>query len=220
MLGFRQMSRTASAASLVAASLLAGGCSTLAPNSVSYVAAPTGTAWIGQYTNSGSFGSGTARVPTRAGERMWEGQRVLTHESAAGTMMTRPSDNMRIGFLGPDGKPQFLLSPPVGPVYPLVPGKTWTSSTLMTVYPQGATVPVESEWKVHDFEQVTVPAGTFRALRVSLVDRVRGVAWNDDTYWLSPDLHTAVKVIQRRVATHPLGAGTREVVLAERPKAP
>jgi hypothetical protein len=214
MLRIGPMSRTALAASLVAVSLLAGGCSTLNPGPVSYVAVPAGTAWVGQYTNSGSFGSGTARVPTRAG------QRVLTHESAGGTMMTRPSDGMRIGFLGPDGKPQFLLSPPVGPVYPLVPGKAWTSSTMMTIYPQGTTVPVESEWKVHDFEEVTVPAGTFRALRVSLVDRVRGVVWNDDTYWLAPNLHSAVKVVQRRVATHPLGAGVREVVLAERPKAP
>ncbi len=212
--------RATVAATLVFAAVLAGGCSTTKPQAVSYSATPVGTTWAAQVTSSGSFGSGTTRVPARAGERTWEGQRVLTHETPAGTMMSRPSDGMRIGFLGPDGKPQFLLSPPVGPQYPLTPGKAWTTSTMMTLYPSGNVVPVESEWKVHDFEEVTVPAGTFRALRFTLVDRVRGAVWNDDSYWLAPELNQVVKVVQRRPATHPLGAGERESAMAERPKAP
>lgn len=205
---------------LLFAALLAGGCSTTKPQSVPYAATPVGTTWAAQVTSSGSFGSGTTRVTTRAGERTWEGQRVLTHESPAGTMMTRPSDGLRIGFLGPDGKPQFLLSPPVGPQFPLERGKAWTTSTMMTLYPSGNVVPVESEWKVHDFEELTVPAGTFRALRFTLVDRVRGAVWNEDSYWLAPELNHVVKVIQRRAASHPLGIGVRESALAERPKAP
>jgi hypothetical protein len=209
----------AAAAALVISAIVASGCATLAPTSVPYVAARIGTTWSAQHTSSGSFGSGTTLVTTRAGERVWEGQRVLTHESAAGAMMTRPSDGLRIGFLGADGKPQFLLSPPVGPQYPLTPGQAWTSTSMMTLFPSGTVFPLESEWKVHGFEEVTVPAGTFRALRFTIVDRVRGNVWNDDTFWLSPELNQTVKVTQRRAPTHPLGAGVREAVMVERPKA-
>jgi hypothetical protein len=207
------------AAALVISATLASGCATLAPTSVPYVATRVGTTWSSQTTSSGSFGSGTTLVTARAGERVWEGQRVLTHESAAGAMLTRPADGLRIGFVGSDGKPQFLLSPPVGPQFPLTPGQAWTSNTMMTLFPSGTVVPVVSDWKVHGFEEVTVPAGTFRALRFTLVDRVRGNVWNDDTYWLSPELNMTVKTTQRRAPTHPLGAGVREAVMVERPKA-
>jgi hypothetical protein len=135
-------------------------------------------------------------------------------------MMTRPSDGMRIGFLGPDGKPVFTLSPPVGPQFPLVAGKTWTTRTDSTAYPSGRTIPIDTEWKVHGFEQVTVPAGTFRAIRFSYVDRVGGVPWNDDAYWIAPELNSVVKGTLRRAPTHPLGAGVRESEMVELPRAP
>ena len=79
---------------------------------------------------------------------------------------------------------------------------------------------MESRWEVHDFEQVTVPAGTFRAIRFSVVDRVRDAVWHDNTYWYAPEVRTVVKVVQRRALTHPIGPGTQEFELIERPKAP
>ncbi|MBA4263975.1 MAG: hypothetical protein C0453_02740 [Comamonadaceae bacterium] len=219
MLGFNLRGNATAAVALAITITLAGGCSTTR-TTIPYVATPVGTTWVGQHTSSGSFGSGASQVATRAGERMWEGQRVLTHESAAGAMLMRVADGFRIGFLGPDGKPQFVLTPPIGPKYPLTPGKAWTDSTVMTLFPSGSEIPVESEWRVHDFEDVTVPAGTFRALRFTLVDRMRGSVWNEDTYWLSTELNMIVKATQHRTATHPRGAGVRDAVLVERPKAP
>lgn len=127
---------------------------------------------------------------------------------------------------GDDGRPQSLVSPPNGPVFPLSPGKTWTTQTTMTVYQPGATgqasmaFPLESRWAVHDFEQVTVPAGTFRAIRFSVVDRVRDAVWHDNTYWYAPEVRTVVKVVQRRAPTHPIGPGTQEFELVELPKTP
>lgn len=219
MLRFKLREKASAAAALVITITLASGCSTT-PTAIPYVATPVGTTWVSQQTSSGSFGSGLDKVTMRAGERMWEGQRVLTHESAAGTMLTRAADGFRIGFLGPDGKPQFLLAPPIGPQFPLTPGKAWTTSATMTLFPSGTAIPVQSEWKVHNFEDVTVPAGTFRTLRFTLVDRMNGSVWNEDTYWLSTELNMVVKATQRRAATHPRGAGVRESAMAQQPKAP
>lgn len=216
---FNLRGHATTAAALAITITLASGCSTT-PTALPYVATPVGTTWVSQQTSSGSFGTDTNQVTMRAGERMWEGQQVLTHESAAGTMLTRASDGFRIGFLGPDGKPQFLLSPPIGPQFPLTPGKTWTTRATMTLFPSGTAIPVESEWKVHDFEDITVPAGTFRALPFTLVDRMNGSVWNEDTYWLSTELNMVVKATQRRAATHPRGAGVRESAMVQRPKAP
>lgn len=90
----------------------------------------------------------------------------------------------------------------------------------MTLFPSGTALPVKSEWQVHDFEDITVPAGTFRALPFTLVDRMNGSVWNEDTYWLSTELNMVVKSTQRRAATHPRGAGVRESAMTARPKAP
>ena len=197
------------AAALAITITLAGGCSTT-PTAVPYVATPVGTTWTGQHTNSGSFGSGTSLVTMRAGERMWEGQRVLTHESASGVMLTRVADGLRIGFLGPDGKPQFLLSPPIGPQFPLAPGKAWTDNTMMTLFPSGTAIPVESEWRVHDFEDVTVPAGTFKAWKLSWKDSTG----ESETRWISPAQGIAtVKRHVERTASHPQGPGVLDAEL-------
>jgi hypothetical protein len=206
--------------SLMAAALLAAGCSTMPSDTVAYEPVPIGTTWAMSQTNAGSYGSGTGRVALRAGERTWQGERVLSTEGPAGAIISRASDGLRIGALAPDGRPAFMLSPPVGPVFPLVPGKTWTATSQMTLYPSGQVLPLQSEWKVHGFEQVTVPAGTFRTVRFSTVDRVNGTPWNEDTYWYSPETRLVVKSALRRASTHPAGAGTREGELLERPKSP
>ncbi len=207
-------------AAVAGAALLAVGCSTMRSDRVAYAPVATGTTWAVAQTNTGSYGSGTSRVAVRSGERTWEGERVLTTEAAGVVIMNRASDGLRIGALGPDGKPTFLLSPPVGPVFPLEPGKTWTTKTQMTAYPANRTFPMESDWKVHDFEDVKVPAGTFRTIRFAAVDRVGGAVWNDDTYWFSPDYRIVVKSALRRAPSHPADAGSRDGELVERPKMP
>lgn len=98
MLSFN-LGRNTTAAALAITITLAGGCSTTT-KSIPYVATPVGTTWSGQQTSSGRFGSGTSQVTTRAGERMWEGQRVLTHESAAGTMLFRAADGFALASSG------------------------------------------------------------------------------------------------------------------------
>jgi hypothetical protein len=220
MLRIGRMSRAATTLAFSAAALLAGGCATTQPSSVPYAPLPVGTTLVTSQTSTGSYGSGTNRVVARVGERTWQGERVLSVEGPQGAIISRPSDGLRIGALAPDGKPIFTLNPPVGPEFPLAPGKTWTRQTQITAHPSGQTTSLESTWTVGDFEDVAVPAGTFRSIRFSYVDRVGGAVWNEDSYWYSPELKSVVKSSLRRPSTHPAGAGTRDSVMLERPKAP
>ena len=53
---------------------------------------------------------------------------------------------------------------------------------------------------------VTVPAGTFKAFKVTCTTTIG----NEDTYWRSPDLGVYVKSSLRRTEKSPFGAGTQE----------
>ena len=54
----------------------------------------------------------------------------------------------------------------------------------VTVHATGKTIPFEASCKVVDHGDVTVPAGTFKAFKVTCTTTIG----NEDTYWRSPDL--------------------------------
>jgi hypothetical protein len=92
-----------------------------------------------------------------------------------------------MGFLGPNGQLQWTLDPPVGMQYPLEAGRSWVQQSRLTMQPGGQVIPVQSTWQVVGVEEVEVPAGRFKALRVTLEDTMGGKLWNRDTYWLEPE---------------------------------
>jgi hypothetical protein len=47
-------------------------------------------------------------------------------------------------------------------------------------------IPVQSAWKVHALEDVKVPAGSFKALRIAVNDTMAGTLCNEDTFWVDP----------------------------------
>lgn len=175
-------------------------------------ALPGSTATTSQ-ASTGSFGSGTPQVVTTYGEQTRDGAPVLTATSPAGTMLMRPTDGNRIGFVGPNGQLQWTLDPPVGFRYPLESGKSWTVDTRMTLFPGNRVISVERVWQVHGLEDVKVPAGSFKALRITVSDRMAGTVWNEDTFWLDPGQELLVRSSLRRQAAHPAGAGTRDTEL-------
>ncbi len=81
--------------------------------------------------------------------------------------------------------------------FPLEPGKEWnmTSHWLTPDISLGGTTVVSG--KVGNWEDITVPAGTFHALRVDVTNRVFGRLGTgeevDLTYWWVPDLNRWVK---------------------------
>ena len=166
-------------------------------------------------TSSGSYGSGSEQVRTTVGRMVWQGKECLTQLTAAGTMVLDPATGERMGFLSPSGQTLWTLVPSVGLRYPVEVGKTWVVDTTLTLTTrQGPRpVPMTSTWKVHAVEDITVPAGTFKTMKIGVTDTANGRVWNDGVYWVDVAGQFSVKSMLVRPATNPQGAGQREAVL-------
>lgn len=87
--------------------------------------------------------------------------------------------------------------------FPLYPGKTW--SFRYTYHPQPAfDLSIQQSAVVEAWETVTVPAGTFRTLKVKhhgdYLAASSGATWTGqihETYWYAPDVKRVVKMEYR-----------------------
>jgi hypothetical protein len=74
---------------------------------------------------------------------------------------------------------------------------------------------MKAQWKVEAYEDVTVPAGTFKAWRVSFTDNF---GFKQTTWSLPETVGTYAKRVNERPATHPQGgAGTQVIELLTLP---
>lgn len=200
------------AAAATAAALVTTGCGLMTPRAERYVAPPMGTTWVTSVQNTGSYGSGSRQSQGRRGERMWEGASVITFENPAGTIFARPDGNW-IGIFQGD-KPVITWDPPAGWQWPLEVGKSWTQSRRVTIHASKTTIPFEITQKVEAYEDVTVPAGTFKAYRISTVNTLG----DQNVVWYSPEHGIFLKQMNRRTDKHRQGPGTQntEVVSYKR----
>jgi hypothetical protein len=187
--------------------LLIGGCALLEPKAERYVPPPLGTAWVNARHDTGSYGSGSTQVPGSRGERMWQGHGVVTFETTGGTLVAEP-DGSWLGIYNGD-KPVMTWDPPLNWEWPLEVGKSWTREQRMTIHAANRTIPYVLTQKVESFEDVAVPAGTFKTFKVSTVTSLG----DENLVWFSPDLGIFVKQSLRRTAKNPQGPGTREFEL-------
>ena len=192
----------------LAAALVAGGCSMLEPKAERYVAPPVGSTWTQAQRNTGSYGTGTAQVPFKRGVRTWEGKSLGALETPQQVTVVT-ADGGWAAILSPDDKPIVSYDPPIGFDFPLVVGKTWTKSYRMTVIAKNQVIPFDATYKVEAYEDVTVPAGTFKAFKISSSTNTG----SEDTYWFAPELGLFVKQSLRRTDKSGYGPGTREVEL-------
>ena len=195
------------AISALAVVLVVGGCATT-PKMERFTPPPLGSTFTFSRTNMGSFGSGTERATWTAAERIWEGKR-MTALGIPGGMALMNADGNNVAYLGPDDKPTVSFDPPIGWDYPLEVGKTSTKSYRLTVYATKQTVPFDWTYKIEAYEDVTVPAGTFKAFKISSSDTLG----QEQTGWFIPDLGVWGKRSDRRTAKYPAGPGTREIEL-------
>ena len=198
-------------APLAAGLLAAAGCaSTPSPT---YTHPAYGTTLVYRVTSTGSFGNGTAEVPMRVEEASFEGRPVMRLAMPTGSVMSEPSSAATIAVVDPAGRVAMRYEPPMGQPWPLAVGKTATQDISLT-FGRNAGIPMTAKWTVEGVEDVTVPAGTFRAWRVSMVDSFGFRMTN----WSVPD---AIGMFARREsirgAGHPQGEGTQTMELVRAP---
>ena len=188
----------------LAMTLVLGGCAQMTPSPAKYVVPPLGSSWVSERSDSGSFGSTSSQVTTRRGEQTWQGERVTTMETAGFAALLNDKGGV-VAFASGD-KPVFSFDPAPGFVYPLEVGKTLTTDHQVTSYPSKRSGPMQVIQKVEAYEDVTVPAGTFKAFRISWSESIG----NENTYWISPETGITVKSILVRTAKWGSGPGKRE----------
>jgi hypothetical protein len=187
--------------------LLLGGCAT-APKMEHHAVAPLGATWIFSQSDTGSYGSGTTQFTVKVVERTWEEKPMIAQMGPTGGPVITPEGRMS-AWLSPDGKPIMTFEPPIGFEYPLEVGKTWNKSYRVTVGASKQTIPFDTTWKVEGYEDVTVPAGTFKVFKVSYSDTIG----SENVTCVNPEVGTWIKRVETRTAKHPAGPGTREYQL-------
>lgn len=195
------------ASSGLVAALMSGGCALMAPTVERYPQPQAGTTWSQSIRDTGSYGSGSSQGAGRfMPDRTWQGREVHAFEfSGITTLMTKGSANFIAQLKG--DTPVVSWEPPIGWVWPLEVGKTWTRTTTFTNHATKQSMKVEYTNTVEAYEDVTVPAGTFRTYRVKTVNS----SGDENLQWWSPEAGIHVKQSLRRTAKHPAGPGTRDI---------
>ena len=122
---------------------------------------------------------------------------VQNKTGKARTLQFTPEWNL-ISSRNPDGS-GFEYSPPLQYfAFHLYPGKTWQQKSRETNLQTGAVREHTLSATVGDWEDISVPAGTFRALKITLqtelLDRSTGeTSTGTDISWYAPDMHRRVR---------------------------
>jgi len=81
--------------------------------------------------------------------------------------------------------------------FPLAPGKTWKDEAKWLQPEQQLNGKTNVDGKIGNWEDITVPAGNFHAIKVTVVERALGHAGYQDeatlTYWYAPQVNRFVK---------------------------
>jgi hypothetical protein len=192
------------------------GCAGV-PRADHYTPPPMGSAWAYQVTSTGSFGSYVGPVQLSLSPGTWQGRPALKYDNPTGALL---QDDQLGTYAVLNAKGDVLMSyePPLSFRWPLEVGKTWTQQITLTVNPGNQRVPMTANWAVEAYEDVTVPAGTFKAWRVVMTDNFgfRQVTWSVPT-----EMGVFAKRTSERAATHPQGgAGTQLFELTHKPTRP
>lgn len=188
----------------VAFSIVLGGCATIAPKTGSYVVPPLGSTWVVARSDSGSFGATSSQIASKRGEQTWQGQKLSALEAPGFTQLL--NDKGAIVAMMNGDKPLASFDPPLGFAYPLEVGKSLSSTHNVTIFPSMKITPLQVTQKVEAYEEVTLPAGTFKAFKISWSES----NGNENTYWVSPELGITVKSILIRTGKWSTGEGRRE----------
>lgn len=174
-----------------------------------YSPPPVGTVWT--YAD-GERQTTWQRLP----DGSYGGRPVMRMDTGDGFVsLLEPSSWNVVATTDGDGTVKTSATPHVGALdWPLWVGKEWTATRTWRDHNRGRSWEgVTTYWKVEAIEDITTPAGTFRAFRIqSTPGRYDATSY---THWYSPELGIYVKQRYRRTARHYLGEGGYELVLVE-----
>jgi hypothetical protein len=182
-------------------------CSSPPPRAERYVPPPLGSSWSYQVTSSGSFGSGVSPLTMRMARGEWQGQPVLRYEYATGATLQTDRIGL-IAQLDSRGNPLLRYDPPLSYEWPLEIGRTWTQQHMVRVGAAGAPMPMTSRWRVEALEDVTVPAGTFKAWKIVMEDNL---GFRQTTWSVPETMGAFARRINERAASHPMGGAGVQV---------
>jgi hypothetical protein len=201
-------------AALAFCTALIAGCASAPPKAERYVAPPVGAIWKVQVSSNGSFGN-ASKLEQQVNMRdvVVEGKPYHRFDAGGGATLLNDAAGLFM-VLGPGDGLLMRYDPPLGYEFPLEVGKTWVQDLTLTM--GGTTrLPLKAQWKVEAYEDVTVPAGTFKAWRVVLTD---SFGFRQTTWSMPEAVGTYAKRINERPATHPQGgAGTQVIELVTLP---
>jgi len=173
-----------------------------------FKAPAVGTAWVLQQQGTGSYSALPPEVAIRVARSSWKGEDALAFQEATRSLLLR-QDSAMLAFVDAEGKPVISWDPPSRWDWPLEVGKKWHRPFKVTLHAHGVTLAGDVSGVVEAYEDVTVPAGTFKAFRVSITDTLH----NDEIAWFSPELGMVVKRVQVRTERNQAGPGRRETAL-------
>lgn len=206
---------SASLIALAGAALLsAAGCASAQPVAEKMILPPMGTVNTFHRKSSGSLGAFDGQVVWTYAPATWQGRPAISFGSPqAGVSLHDPASFAQFGGLTPAGQPSHSYEPPRDYLWPLAVGKTWTTRLTMTRLPSGEKLPLTIDFRVEAWEDVTVPAGTFKSFRMSWRDNLG----ETEIRWLNPaEGLSTIKRHVERPATHPMGAGVLDAELLSR----
>ncbi|MBL8325016.1 MAG: hypothetical protein JNJ89_08650 [Rubrivivax sp.] len=199
--------------------LVAIGCAAWMPAALAqadpgvFVSPPEGTVTVYHRKSEGSYGKYDGPVKWTHGQREWNGRKLVSFSSDFASQLMDPKTHGAVVQFNAAGQPTMSFSPELKLEWPLAAGKAWTSTHQLTTYQPPGVLSLTMTFKVEVYEDVTVPAGTYKAFKVVQTSSFGEV----DQNWVVPSLGLAtVKRISDRPASHPLGAGHIEGVLLSR----
>lgn len=192
----------------LAAAILSASCA-MAPRADGPVIVAADSSWTYERRDTGSFGKTTAYQTNRArGEQTWQGRKVRAIELPQGLRLSDGEKGDWLAMVQGD-KTLVTWEPSLGYDWPLTVGKSFNRNYRVVNHVSKQTTDIQSTMTVQAYEDVTVPAGTFKAFRILYTDSL-GV---ESLSWYCPDAAAWVKIQNKRSSKFPAGPGTQDLDL-------
>jgi len=170
-----------------------------------------GTKWA--YQTVDQAGATTRVLYTALDEATYEGKSVYRMSDGANVLLIDRATRNWVATVR-EAKERASASPSdQGFSFPMWVGKSWEAKYSYNDRDRGLSFSdVTYSWKVEAYEEVRVPAGSYKAFRLEGSN-----PFSSSTVWYAPELRLIVKRVDQRGPNHYLGTGKYTTELLEYP---